>query len=67
MTYILPSEIVLNLAKMTVTVDGQPFPYYFSEAGPELADIGKGEMVPAVKLIIPAAFLSVISKRTGAE
>jgi len=67
MTYILPAEIVLNLAKMTVTVDGQPFPYYFSEAGPELADIGKGEMVPAVKLIIPAAFLSVISKRTGAE
>ena len=67
MTYILPAEIVLNLAKMTVTVDGQPFPYYFSEAGPELADIGKGEMVPSVKLIIPAAFLSVISKRTGAE
>lgn len=67
MAYILPAEIVLNLAKMTVTVDGQPFPYYFSEAGPELADIGKGEMVPAVKLIIPAAFLSVISKRTGAE
>lgn len=64
MADILPGEIVLNLDKMTLTIDGAAFPYFFSEAGPELADIGKGEMVPAVKVVIPAAFMSVVSKRT---